>query len=222
MGARVRPRWVGDAIRAPIRNAVIGRLAGRVVVEEPSGAIILDVGGVGYELLAPLGALGRAEQLPEERIVLFVHTNLRQDALELFGFASLAEREVFRLLIGVQKVGPKIALGLLSALPPAELASAVNDGDVARLSRVPGIGKKTAERLVLELREKMPGGRLPEVNPKRSRDGHTQRLVGALTNMGYRPAEAERAVDSLGDRVSAEPLPALLRAALAVLTQRRT
>ena len=201
---------------------MIGRLAGRVVVEEPSGAIILDVGGVGYELLAPLGALGRAEQLPEERIVLFVHTNLRQDALELFGFASLAEREVFRLLIGVQKVGPKIALGLLSALPPAELASAVNDGDVARLSRVPGIGKKTAERLVLELREKMPGGRLPEANSTPSRDGHAQRLIGALTNMGYRPAEAERAVESLGDRVSAEPLPSLLRAALAVLTQRRT
>jgi Holliday junction DNA helicase RuvA len=201
---------------------VIGRLAGRVVVEEPSGAIILDVGGVGYELLAPLGALGRAEQLSDERIVLFVHTNLRQDALELFGFASLAEREIFRLLIGVQKVGPKIALGLLSALPPAELASAVNEGDVARLSRVPGIGKKTAERLVLELREKMPGGRLPEVNPTPSRDGHAQRLIAALTNMGYRPAEAERAVESLGDQVSAEPLPSLLRAALAVLTQRRT
>ena len=213
-------RW--SPFGPPVRNAVIGRLAGRLVVEEPSGAIIFDVAGVGYELFAPLGALGRAEQLPDERIVLFVHTNLRQDALELFGFASLAEREIFRLLIGVQKVGPKIALGLLSALPPADLASAVHDGDLARLSRVPGIGKKTAERLVLELREKMPGGRLPEVNASPSRDGHAQQVIGALTNMGYRPAEAERAVESLGDRVSAEPLPSLLRAALAVLTQRRT
>jgi Holliday junction DNA helicase RuvA len=201
---------------------MIGRLAGKVVVEEPSGALVLDVNGVGYELLAPVGALGRAEQLPDQRVVLLVHTNLRQDALELFGFASLAEREIFRLLIGVQKVGPKIALGLLSALPPEDLARAVHDGDIARLSKIPGIGKKTAERLVLELREKMPGGRLPEAPARASSGGQAERLIGALTNMGYRAAEAERAVESLGDRVAAEPLPALLRAALAVLTQRRS
>jgi Holliday junction DNA helicase RuvA len=205
-----------------LENAMIGRLAGKVIAEEPSGALILDVNGVGYELLAPLGAVGRAEQLGDQRVALFVHTNLRQDALELFGFASLAEREVFRLLIGVQKVGPKIALGLLSALPPEELAHAVQEGDVIRLSRVPGIGKKTAERLVLELKEKMPGGRLPEARPAPTQDGQTERLIGALTNMGYRTAEAERAVESLGDRLTTEPLPSLLRAALAALTSRRS
>ncbi len=201
---------------------MIGRLAGKIVAEDPNGPLVLDVNGVGYELQVPLGAVGRAEQLPEQRIVLFVHTNLRQDALELFGFASPAEREIFRLLIGVQKVGPKIALGLLSALPPTELAQAVNEGDVARLSRVPGIGKKTAERLVLELREKMPGGRLPEAAARVAPEGQAERLVGALTNMGYRAAEAERAVESLGDRVNSEALPSLLRAALSALTQRRS
>ena len=118
----------------------------------------------------------------------------------------------------VAGIGPKTALGILSALPPPDLASAVADRDLARLTSISGIGKKTAERLVLELKEKLPrvtdlGAR--EAPPRKSDD--TTRLLGALTNMGFRQAEAERAVATLGDRIGKEPLAELLKAALAKL-----
>jgi Holliday junction DNA helicase RuvA len=198
---------------------MIGRLTGKVVHDDPGGALVIDVHGVGYELMAPVGTRGRAE-IAGESIVLIVHTHVREDALDLYGFASELERRVFRLLLDVPNVGPRTALNVLSALPTAELALAVHASDVARLCRLPGIGKKTAERLVLELKEKLPklteparpAGAAPTL-----RDD-AQRLMGALTNMGYRAAEAERAVKSLGDRVGREPLGDLLREALARLT----
>jgi Holliday junction DNA helicase RuvA len=198
---------------------VIGRLSGKIVADDPGGTLVLDVHGVGYELLAPVGTVGRA-QTHGESLVLFVHTHVREDALDLFGFASELERRVFRLLIEVPNVGPRTALNVLSALPTAELADAVHAGDVARLCRVPGIGKKTAERLVLELKEKLPKltERARPAEPARERRDDAQRLLGALTNMGYRAAEAERAVKSLGSRVGKEPVADLLRDALAHLT----
>ncbi len=199
---------------------MIGRLTGKIVSDDPGGALVIDVSGVGYELLAPVGARGRAETRGE-LVTLYVHTHVREDALDLFGFASELERRVFRLLIDVPNVGPRTALNLLSALPTSELSAAVHAGDVARLCRVPGIGKKTAERLVLELREKLSkltdAGR-PADPAKPSERNEAARLVGALTNMGYKSAEAERAVKSLGDRVGKEPIADLLRAALASLT----
>src|SRR5262245_3118091 len=141
--------------------------------------------------------------------------------MDLYGFASEVERRVFKLLIDVPNVGPKTALGVLSALPPAELAQAVAAKDVARLTRIDGVGKKTAERLVLELRE-----RLQKVSDLASTEraapgapaGDEGRLVGALTNMGYRLPDAQRAVRALGDRVGRESLSQLLRDALAGLS----
>ncbi|MBN2196703.1 MAG: Holliday junction branch migration protein RuvA [Polyangiaceae bacterium] len=199
---------------------MIGRLTGRVVAEDADGAIVIDVQGVGFEVKMPVGSLGRAERSGSESVVLHVHTHVREDVLELFGFASDGEREVFRLLIGVQKIGPKIALGLLSALPPVDLATAIADGDLGRLARVPGIGKKTAERLVLELREKLTRSRLAAPTAAGG-TGQGARLVAALTNMGYRAAEAEQAVAALGERVRQVATADLLRDALAWLTQRR-
>jgi Holliday junction DNA helicase RuvA len=149
---------------------------------------------------------------------LYVHTHVREDILDLFGFATELERSVFRLLIDIPNVGPKTALGILSALPPPELASAVADRNLARLTSISGIGKKTAERLILELKEKLP--RVAELrapaHPERLGDD-AGRLLGALTNMGFRQPEAERAVHALGDRVGKEPLSELLKAALAKL-----
>jgi Holliday junction DNA helicase RuvA len=200
---------------------MIGRLTGTVVLEEAEGAIVVDVAGVGYEVKAPVGTCGRAERATGDRVVLHVHTHVREDALELFGFASEGERDVFRMLIGVQKIGPKIALGLLSALPPADLAEAIATADVVRLSRVPGIGKKTAERLVLELKDRLTRGRVGAGAATAGGAGNGARLLGALTNMGYRAAEAEQAVAALGDRLRTESPPTLLREALAWLTQRR-
>ena len=197
---------------------MIGWLRGRVVAEEPTGALLVDVGGVGYEVSAPLGAAGRARVTAGE-IELFVHTHVREDALDLFGFPSELERRVFRVLLGIPNVGPKTALGVLSAISVSELGAAVRAGDVARLSKVPGIGKKTAERLVLELKDKLATvgvegagsvTRAPESDAK-------QRLLSALTNMGYRAGEAERAVDGLGSKVEEEPIGELLKEALALL-----
>lgn len=182
------------------------------------GTVTVDVGGVGYEVHVPGGTIGRTGSGSDSHVTLFIHTHVREDALDLFGFASELERFVFKLLIAVPNVGPKTALGILSALPPPELASAVADKDLARLSSISGIGKKTAERLVLELKEKLP--RLAELRtmatPPRKHDD-AARLLGALTNMGFRQAEAERAIASLGERVGKEPIAELLKAALVAL-----
>jgi holliday junction DNA helicase RuvA len=200
---------------------MLGWLRGRVVAEEPSG-FVLEVGGVGYELTAPVGTLGRASQGPNGEVEVWVHTHVREDALELFGFANELERRVFRLLLSVPNVGPKTAVGVLGALPIADLSRAISARDLARLGKVPGIGKKTAERLVVELIDKLPAllpldatGKAPA---GKVAAGSGQLLVKALVNMGYRPAEAERAVEHLGKRVDGEPLSDLLRSALAFLT----
>ena len=200
---------------------MIGRLTGRVVAEEADGSLVVDVGGVGYEVRAPLGTIGRAAPAADGRVQLFTHLHVREDIMDLYGFASELERRVFKLLIDVPNVGPKTALGVLSALPPAELAQAVAAKDVARLTRVDGVGKKTAERLVLELRE-----RLQKVSDLASAEkvapgapaGDEGRLIGALTNMGYRLPDAQRAVRALGDRVGRESLSELLRDALSTLS----
>lgn len=200
---------------------MIGRLRGVIVAEEPPFSTI-DVKGVGYEVSIPVGTTERASQSDGE-VELWIHTVLRSDALELFGFATQRERSVFQKLISVPNVGPRTALGVLSALPVNDLIQAVQAGDLARLTRVPGVGKKTAERLVLELRDKLPtdehSASSAHQEPAAARPSDAKsRLVTALTNMGYRPAEAERAVQTLGPRVGSEPLSPLLRDALALLS----
>ncbi len=207
---------------------MIGRLVGQVVEETADGAVVLDVRGVGYEVTVPLGAVGRAPPDAEGAVTLFVHTHVREDAFLLYGFASREERAVFRQLIGIPNIGPKIALSILGALSIADLAAAVARGETARLTTVPGVGKKTAERICLELKDKLlahvpvtaaaprpaaPGsaGALPS-------RGKAELLHGALTRMGFRPAEADRAVTSLGGRVEEAPLAELVREALAVLS----
>jgi len=197
---------------------MIGWLRGRVLAEEPSGALVIDVGGVGYDVNAPLGTLGRARQ-SEGCVEVFVHTHVREDALDLFGFATDTDRRTFRLLLGIPNVGPKTALGVLSALSASELAAAIGAGDLRRLSKVPGIGKKTAERFVLELKDKPPAvaGDAPPLVSGAPVSDAKQRLLSALTNMGYRAAEAERAVAGLGSKVEASPIGELLKEALALL-----
>ena len=214
-------------VEEPHESFMIGKLKGVVAAEEPT-LVTLDVHGVGYEVQIPAGTLGRARGA-EGEVELWVHTVVRADALELFGFSDDAERRIFRLLINVPNVGPRTALGVMSALPTRDLAQAIRAGDTVRLTKVPGVGKKTAERLVLELKDKLATlvtglelgleseqKRLP-TGAERPSDARS-RLLSALTNMGYRPAEAERAVQALGQRVGAEPLGDLLREALAGLS----
>jgi Holliday junction DNA helicase RuvA len=200
---------------------VIGRLIG-LPMEEAEGALVLDVNGVGYELQAPMGTLGRAPRDLEGRVTLRVHTHVREDALTLFGFANELERMTFRTLIAISSIGPKTALAILSALPAGDLATAVAAKDLKRLTDVPGVGKKTAERLVLELRDKLPA-LCPAEPPTATKPGKPgtarETLVSALVHMGYRAVEAERAVGQLEDKLDGAPLADLVREALVLLAK---
>lgn len=204
---------------------MIGRLTGKVVAQEVDGGVVLDVGGVGYELAIPLGTLGRAHTDDVGRVTLWVHTHVREDALALFGFADEAERAAFRALVGVSNVGPKIAVAVLGALPAAELARAVARRDMAALTGISGIGKKIAERLLLELRDKLPiplasTSAAPGVGASRREPmAAGERLRGALTGMGFKPAEADRVIATLGERDREASFEEMLREALALLAK---
>lgn len=205
---------------------MIGRLTGKVVAQESDGAVVLDVAGVGYELATPLGTIGRARLDEAGRVTLWVHTHVREDALALYGFADDAERSAFRALLGVSNVGPKIAVAVLGSLPASELAGAIARRDLGALTAVPGIGKKIAERLLLELRDKLPTSPVVgSVDSTATRNapfrptGGGERLRAALTGMGFKPAEAERAVTTLEGRATAAPLEDMLREALALLAK---
>ena len=208
---------------------MIARLTG-LLVEELDGSLLVDVGGVGYEITAPLGTRGRARLDADGRGTLLVHTHVREDALQLFGFATDADRAAFRVLIGVASVGPRTAISILSALPAPELARAIARKELNTLTSIPGVGKKTAERLLLELKDKLPEGPLGPGGPARPRGeplgvpasspaSKGDLLFGALTKMGYKAGEAERAVAALGSRVEEAELPARLREALALLAK---
>ncbi|MGA7124458.1 MAG: Holliday junction branch migration protein RuvA [Polyangiaceae bacterium] len=204
---------------------MIGRLTGKVVAQEADGGVVLDVGGVGYELAIPLGTLGRAHTDDVGRVTLWVHTHVREDALALFGFADEAERAAFRSLVAVSNVGPKIAVAVLGALPAAELARAVARRDMAALTGISGIGKKIAERLLLELRDKLPipvasTSAVPGIAASRREPmGAGERLRGALTGMGFKPAEADRVITTLGERDREASFEEMLREALALLAK---
>jgi Holliday junction DNA helicase RuvA len=193
---------------------VIARLRG-VVLEKGLSDAVLDVQGVGYRVALSLLSLARLspEGQPAE---LRVRTVVREDALELYGFLSPEEEQMFLLLTSVSHVGPKLALAVLSGLEVADLAEALSRGDLARLTRIHGVGKKTAERLVLELREKakaLATGAAAAEAPGARRD-----LVSALENLGYRPEAAEEAADGVAARLGTEaPFEALFREALRAL-----
>lgn len=204
---------------------MIGRLRGPVVERGLEGAIVVDVGGVGYEVFVPLGALGRLPE-PPAPVELHVHTHVREDALVLYGFPTAEDRAAFRAVMGVGGVGPKLALAVSSVLDAAALAQAVARQDRARFKGIPGVGKKTVERLILELPDKLPKV-LPPAGAARGRgpaaptaaaaiEGPLGQVVGALVSMGYKPLEAERAVEPLAGRED-EPVEVLLREALVSL-----
>ncbi len=204
---------------------MIGRLTGRIT-QEDDGTIVCDVGGVGYELVVPLGTLGRCATDADGRATLFVHTHVREDQLSLFGFATEGDRLAFRTLIGVSSVGPKTAIAVLSSLPAPDLGQAIARKELGRLTSISGIGKKTAERLLLELKDKLPILEAGAVRagvvaaaPPAGRASTADLLSGALVNMGYRPAEADRAIEQLGGKLAELPLPDLLKEALAVLSK---
>ena len=190
---------------------MIARIEG-VLVEKMPEAVVLDVQGVGYELRVPLSTF---LELPDlgKTISLRVHTYVRQDALHLYGFRSDAERAGFRLLLGTSGVGPRLALALLSGVPVAELVAAVRAGDVAALRGVPGVGNKTAQRIIVELRDKVDKLELPEAAAPE--DDAKAATVSALVNLGYPRSQAEKVVRAALERLGERPaLEDLVREAL--------
>ena len=176
---------------------VIAHLRGRIFEKHPN-RLVLDINGVGYDVFVPLSTFyGLGE--PGSETALRIHTHVREDALVLYGFATLLEQELFERLIGVSGIGPKVALAVLSGIEPLELIRAIERGDLARLTAIPGVGKKTSERIVLELKDRLPRAQVAAVAagvapPETSslRDD----LLSALVNLGYHRPLAEKAVES--------------------------
>jgi Holliday junction DNA helicase RuvA len=174
------------------------------LVEKTANRLILDVNGVGYDVLVPLStfyALGDAG-VP---VALRIHTHVREDVIALYGFVTKLEQDLFERLIGINGVGPKLALAVLSGIEPAELIRAIRTQDVARLTSIPGVGKKTAERIGLELKDRLPKS-LQAIEPAPAtgsvKDQMRDDLLSALVNLGYHRPIAERAVDKV---VTASP-----------------
>lgn len=190
---------------------MIGRLRGRVLTDDVD-SVVLDVNGVGYELSVPLGTIGRASPTEGGEVVLFVHTHVREDQLALYGFATEADRAAFRVLLSVSSVGPKTALAVTSALPADDLARAIAAKDVTKLTSIPGIGKKTAERLVLELRDKLPTA----IPAAKASAPHGPDVLNALLSLGYNAREASAAIRDLPPDLA---LADAIRQALKVLAK---
>jgi Holliday junction DNA helicase RuvA len=173
---------------------VIAHLRGRVLEKHPN-RIIVDVSGVGYDVAVPLSTFYGLGEAGSD-IALRVHTHVREDTIALFGFATRLEQELFERLIGVSGIGPKVALAVLSGIEPAELIQAIKRADLARLTAIPGVGKKTSERIVLELKDRLP---LPAEAPTESGvergGGLRDDVLSALVNLGYHRPLAEKAVD---------------------------
>ena len=194
---------------------MIGFLRGRIADKQPN-TLIVDVQGVGYEVHVPLSTFYDVGEVGAD-ITLRIHTHVREDALLLYGFLTELERQLFERLIGVSGIGPKLAIAVLSGMDPRELLSAVQRGDVARLTGIPGIGKKTSERIVLELRDRLAkialGVPIDPVPPNGA-DRLRGDLLSALENLGYHRPQAEKAVDSSLHTMSDPTFEQALKAAL--------
>ena len=196
---------------------MIAHVRGRLLRKGPQEAIV-DVGGVGYRVTIPLSTFYRIGE-PGAEVTLLTHTHVREDALALFGFLTPVEQALFERLIAVSGVGPKLAVGVLSGIEAPELATALRTNDLARLTRIPGVGKKTAERLVLELKDKLqelPSSAAEPARPSAAADD----IVSALVHLGYSRPEAERGVErALRDHAEAR-FEDLLRFALQAVSGR--
>jgi Holliday junction DNA helicase RuvA len=199
---------------------VIAHLAG-TLREKNLQRLIVDVGGVGYDVIVPLSTMYAIGD-PGARVELRIHTHVREDALQLYGFATPLEQTLFEKLIAVSGIGPKVALSILSGIEPAELTRAIRSSDVARLTRIPGVGKKTAERVVLELKDRLPQSIAAAPDPADTADGDDVRadLLSALGNLGYQRGTVEKTVDKVLGTAEDRSFEPLLRAILKQLVGR--
>jgi len=199
---------------------MIAHLRGRLLEKHPN-RVIVDAHGVGYEARVPLSTFyGMAE--PGSEIALRIHTHVREDALTLYGFATLLELQLFERLISVSGIVPKLALAVLSGIEPNELITAVRQSNVARLTAIPGVGKKTAERIGLELKDKMAAF-VPAEDamraPESDRESLRTDVLSALINLGYHRPLAEKALDAAMKSTAATTFESTLKQALRELAK---
>ncbi len=200
---------------------MIAYLKGTLLTKSPQN-IILDINGVGYEILIPLSTF---YSLPQEKgeVSLNIYTHVREDTLSLFGFATYLEKDIFRLLISVSGIGPKLAINILSGIGPQELIAAISRGDALCLQSIPGVGRKTAERMVLELKEKALGvsGDL-ELPPAQVLDEQEKKVLddalSALLNLGYQKKSAKTAVERAMKGLTEVSLEGVIKEALKLLS----
>lgn len=175
---------------------MIALLRGSLLEKHPS-RIIVDVNGIGYDVQVPLSTFyGLGE--PGADVTLRIHTHVREDVLALYGFSTRVEQDLFERLISISGIGPKLALSVLSGIEPADLIRAIRTQDVVRLTAIPGVGKKTAERIGLELKDRLPPPAVaaePAGEPRRPEDQVREDLLSALLNLGYQRSAAEKAID---------------------------
>jgi Holliday junction DNA helicase RuvA len=193
--------------------ALRGRLAAKQVPR-----LIVDVHGVGYDVQVPLSTYARTCEIGEE-ISLHIHTHVREDQIALYGFASMLDQQIFERLLAVSGIGPKVALAVLSGIQPSDLVAAVQTADPARLTAIPGIGRKTAERIVLELRDRLPAAVTVPDGPGAVSSAIRTDLLSALVNLGYPRPAVEKIVNTV---IKAQPdatFEQALRDALALLAR---
>jgi Holliday junction DNA helicase RuvA len=191
---------------------VIAHLSGTILAKQVQ-RLIVDVGGVGYDVHVPLSTFYAVGE-PGALVELHIHTHVREDALQLFGFATPLEQTLFLRLIAVNGIGPKAALAVLSGIEPQDLVRAIRQGDLGRLTTIPGVGKKTAERLVVELRDRLAA--LPTGPSAADAGGDDVRgdVLSALANLGYQRAAAEKATEKVFARSTSREFEVLLREVL--------
>jgi len=196
---------------------MIGLLRGRLL-DKRSNQVIVDVGGVGYLVAIPLSTFATLGELHAE-VTLLIHTHVREDALALYGFLSAREKHLFELLLGASGVGPTLALKILSGMNVEELIPAIRTGDLVRLTKIPGVGRKTAERMIVELKDKLEAVAVEaEKAPAASPAGVAADVKSALVNLGYDERAAEAAVAEGKRQGGTSKFENLLRATLAALS----
>lgn len=195
---------------------MIGQLRGRLAEKRPN-QLLVDVGGVGYLVQVPLSTYASVGELHAE-VTLLIHTHVREDALALYGFVSSREKHFFEMLLSASGVGPTLALKILSGMTVEELVPAIRASDLARLTRIPGVGRKTAERIVVELKDKLESVTVEAEKPAASPAGTEADVISALVNLGYEARVAESAASEAKREAGSANFEKLLRASLQILS----
>jgi len=196
---------------------MIAHLRGKLLAKHPNQAIV-ETGGVGYDVTISVPTFSDLPAIGDE-VTLHIHTHVREDLIALYGFLRLAEKRLFEKLITVSGIGPKLAITILSEMAADEMVSAIRGNDVARLTRIPGIGKKTAERMVLELRDKLPSEGVAESPAMPAMSAVEEDVLSALMNLGYQRAAAERALASIEKNGKGSSFEVMFRQTLGVLSK---